>query len=156
MTAGLFDGLDAAAKQAEEERIVARIRARFDRQRIEREAKWAATSDEQILRMRIDESKGGLDTITTACLGVAVPMWIERMRHWFPREREERAQALVELTAHSQGVAAIADREAALSSKLHRPGEMALAFNAVAEGLAILAYCPGGVVFAGHHWEVTP
>lgn len=136
--------------------IAARINARLDRERAERDAKWAAMSHEDILRMRIDESANDFDAITKACLGAAVPMWIDRMRRWLPREREERAHAHVELTAHSQGVAAIADREAALSSKLHRPGEMGLAFNAVAEGVAILAYCPGGVVFAGSHWEVKP
>lgn len=32
----------------------------------------------------------------------------------------------------------------------------ASAFNALAEGLAILALCPGGVRFAGRHWEANP
>lgn len=133
-----------------------RIRARFDRERAERDAKWAATSDEEILRMRIEESRNGLDMITTAALGVAVPMWIDRMRHWFPREREHRAHALVETLAFTQGSAAMVDRDAMLSSKKHNPGEMAAAFNVLAEGLACLAYCPGGIVFAGNHWEAKP
>jgi hypothetical protein len=156
MTTGLFDALDAAAKQAEEERVALRLRARLDRERAGRDAKWAAMSHADILRMRIEESRKDLDMITTACLGVAVPMWIKRMRHWLPREREERAQALVETLAYTQGSAAMVDRDAMLSSKKHNPCEMAGAFNVVAEGLAILAHCPGGIVLASYHLEVKP
>jgi hypothetical protein len=32
----------------------------------------------------------------------------------------------------------------------------AATFNALARGLALLAYQPGGVDFAGHHWCTTP
>ena len=130
-----------------------RIRARFDRMRVEREAYWGSRTGEELLRMRIEASRGDTDEITRMSLGVAVPMWIDRMRDWSPGFREQKAHELVEITAFDQGVAALCDRDAALSSKLHNPGEMAGAFNAVAQGLACLAFCPGGVVFAGHHWE---
>lgn len=136
----------------EETAVAERIRARQARERAERDAKWAATSDEDLLRMRIQESRGGLDLITSACLGVAVPMWIDRMRFWLPRERQQRAHALVEIIAHHQAIAAICDTEARGTA---RRGDLGVAFNAIAEGLACLAYCPGGVVFAGHHWEAT-
>lgn len=135
----------------EECRIAARIATRRAKERATRDAKWAATSDEQLLRMRIEESRGDLDLVTSACLGVAVPMWIDRMRHWLPREREQRAQALVEIIAHHQAIAAICDTEARGTA---RRGDLAVAFSAIAEGLACLAHCPGGVVFAGNHWEV--
>lgn len=36
-----------------------------------------------------------------------------------------------------------------------RPGEATKAFNALALGLAALAYCPGGVTFLGDHWEAV-
>ncbi len=134
--------------------VTAHIRARFVRMRAEREAKWAATTDAQLLQMRIEESSKDLDTITSACLAVAVPMWIERMRHWLPREIEQRAHALVEITASDQGVAAMVDDEARTTAKKRNPGSLGKAFNAIAEGLACLAHCPGGVVFAGSHWEV--
>lgn len=32
----------------------------------------------------------------------------------------------------------------------------ATAFNAVARGLALCAYLPGGVTFAGMHWQADP
>jgi alpha-L-fucosidase len=136
-----------------EQEIAAHIKARFVRMRAEREAKWAATTDAELLRMRIDESSGEMDPITSACLGVAVPMWIDKMRYWLPREIEQRAHALVEITAFDQSVAAMVDDAARASTKRHHPGQLGKAFNAIAEGLACLAHCPGGVVFAGQHWE---
>lgn len=135
---------------AEEERIAARITERFRKMRVEREAKWAATTDEEILRMRIDESAGDLDPITKACLGMAVPMWIDRMQYWRPAYREETAHKLAEVVAYEQSVAALCDTEARGTA---RKGDLGKAFNAIAQGLACLAFCPGGVVFAGSHWE---
>jgi hypothetical protein len=126
------------------------IAERFDRQRAEREAKWAATSDDEILRMRIEESRGGLDPVTTAFLGLTVPMWIEMMRPWHPERRVRKGHELVELIAYEQAIAAMCDTEARGTIK---PGGLTKAFNAIAQGLACLAYCPGGIVFAGHHWE---
>jgi hypothetical protein len=123
-----------------------------ERRRPEREARWSSKSAAELLALRIEESRGDLDLVTTACLGVAVPMWIDRMRHWLPREREQRAQALVEIVAHHQAIAALCDAEARGTA---RRGDIGVAFNAVAEGLALLAYCPGGIVFGGHHWEAA-
>jgi hypothetical protein len=131
--------------------------AAFGRHEAKQRAKRDAApplSDSTLLRMRIEESSKQMDPITSACLGVAVPMWIERMRHWLPREIEQRAHALVEITAHDQAVAAMVDDAARASTKRHQPGQLGKAFNAIAEGLACLAHCPGGIVFAGHHWEV--
>lgn len=134
----------------EETRVAARIAARQARDRAEREAKWAATSDEDLLRMRIEQSRGDIDAVTASFLGLAVPMWIDRMRAWDPDRRVREGRELTETLAHDQAVAAIADPEARGTAK---QGEKARAFNAIAQGLACLAYCPGGVVFAGHHWE---
>ena len=127
-----------------------RIAERFARQRAEREAKWAATSDEEILRMRIEGSKRDLDAVTTAFLGLTVPMWIELMRPWQAERRARKAQELVEIIAYEQAIAAICEVEARGTA---RKGEIARGFNAIAQGLACLAFCPGGIVFAGHHWE---
>lgn len=131
--------------------VADRIAARFARQRAEREAKWAATSDEEILRMRIEESRKDLDDVTTAFLGLTVPMWIEMMRPWHADRRVHKGRELVEVIAYEQAVAAMCDPEARGTAKR---GEKGRAFNAVAQGLACLAFCPGGIVFAGHHWEV--
>lgn len=151
----LFDAVDAAAEQARSAERSAHITARFAKMRVEREAKWAATSDEELLRMRVEASVGDTDATTKMCLGLAVPIWIDRMRYWRPDYRVQVAHDLVEIIAFDQGVAAMVDRDAMLSSKRRRPGELGKAFNAVAQGLACLAFCPGGIVFAGCHWEVT-
>lgn len=127
-----------------------RIAERFARQRAERAAKWAATSDDEVLRMRIAESEKDVDPVTKAFLGLTVPMWIEMMRGWHPDRRVSKGHELVEIIAYEQGIAALCDPEARGTAKR---GERGKAFNAVAQGLACLAYCPGGIVFAGHHWE---
>lgn len=128
------------------------IAERFARQRAEREAKWARTSDEEILRMRIEESRKDLDPTTKAFLGLTVPMWIEVMRPWHPDRRVHKGRELVEVIAYEQGIAAMCDPEARGTA---RKGELGKAFNAIAQGLACLAFCPGGIVFAGHHWEAN-
>lgn len=137
----------------EQARAAARIATRRARERAERDAKWAATTDEQLLRMRIDESRGDLDPVTSTFLGLAVTMWIDEMRAWHPERRVHKGRELVEVIAYEQGVAALADPEARGTAK---QGEKSRAFNAIAQGLGCLAFCPGGVVFAGHHWEVRP
>jgi alpha-L-fucosidase len=151
---GLFAALDEATKQAEQAQALERMRVRRARERAERDAKWAATTDEQLLRMRIEESSKEMDPITSACLAVAVPMWIDRMRHWLPREIDQRAHALVDITAFDPSIAALVDDVARATTKKRSPGSLGKSFNAIAEGLACLAHCPGGIVFAGSHWEV--
>jgi hypothetical protein len=34
-------------------------------------------------------------------------------------------------------------------------GQTAKVFNALARGLAVMAFCPGGVRWCGEHWEAT-
>lgn len=136
-----------------EDHIAQRVAERFARMRAERAAQWAATSDEEILRMRIEQSRGDIDAVTTAFLGAVVPMWIETLRPWHPDRRVAKARELVEIIAYEQGVAALCETEARGTA---RKGELGKAFNAIAQGLACLAFCPGGIVFAGHHWEAQP
>jgi hypothetical protein len=83
----------------------------------------------------------------------AVPMWAHRHYRTDPKDRERRAHELgYEVIAHSQGAAAMADPDARASEK----GEIAKVFNAIAEGMAIGAYCPGGTSpFMGIVWEVV-
>jgi hypothetical protein len=109
-------------------------------------------SDAELLRMRIEESQGDTDPFTKALLGTAVPMWIDRMRHWRWEYRKQVADELVDIIAYDQGIAAMCDAEARGTA---RKGDLTRCFNAVAQGLAILAFCPGGIVFAGYHWEVA-
>ncbi len=142
---------DEAAREA---RIVARIKARFARMRVEREAYWASRTEEQLLQMRLEESQGDIDPMTRSMLGLAVPLWIDRMRFWRWEYRQQVAVLCRDVIAHHQGIAAICDTEARGTA---RKGDLALCFNAMAQGLGLLAFCPGGIVFAGHHWEAhTP
>lgn len=80
-------------------------------------------------------------------LGVAVPMWIHEIRHWSPQRRAEAADRCTDLTTAADVVLEPSRKEAVTTAKT---------FNAVAQGLACLAYTPGGVTFLGMHWCVYP
>jgi hypothetical protein len=47
----------------------------------------------------------------------------------------------------------IAEKGDIILYKSKKLGESANAFNRMAEGVACLAFCPGGVKFLGQHWE---
>ena len=77
-------------------------------------------------------------------LEAAVPLWIHKMRDW-PFDRiQARAQEL-------GGVIASTSDNVLYKSK--KAGKTAEAFNALAEGLACLAFVPGGVRAFGLHFE---
>ncbi len=139
--------------ETDEAATAERIRLRFQKMRAEREAYWSSRTEEDLLRMRIEESQGDTDSLTKALLGLAVPMWIDKMRHWRWAYRQEVARKLVDIICSEQAIAAMCDPDARGTA---RKGGLGGAFNAVAQGLAILSFCPGGIVFAGHHWEACP
>ena len=132
------------------------IRQHFKRRRAEREAFWAGKTDADVLEMSLERSE-------SECAGLggewflglfltAVPMWAHRHYRTDPKDRERRAHELGDVIAYSQGAAAIADPDARASEK----GEIAKVFNAIAEGMGIGAYCPGGTSpFMGIVWEVV-
>lgn len=109
--------------------------------------------DAEVLRRAIVESAGEIDPVMAICLSCAVPLWIETMRSWSAGRRETEAHAAGHTIAYGAGAAAVATggRERNKSSRGNKGA--AEVFNAVAKGLAILAYCPGGVTFGGQHWE---
>lgn len=88
-------------------------------------------------------------TLMRTTLGAAIPMWgwkwDERLLHWTDAQVIARAQELGQIVAEKGDV---------IQFKGKKPGESAFAFNALAEGLALLARCPGGVKFLGDHWEI--
>jgi hypothetical protein len=78
-------------------------------------------------------------------LGVAVPEWIEKLRHATPEDIRERAEACVDVIA-SQGDVILYESK--------KTGESAAAFNKLAEGLACVALCQGSVEFWGLEFVV--
>jgi hypothetical protein len=79
-------------------------------------------------------------------LEVAVPLWIERVRSMTPEQRLARAREAGQIVAEKGDV---------LQFRSKKKGESANAFNALAEGLAVLAFAPGGVKFMGLTFEAT-
>jgi hypothetical protein len=105
----------------------------------------------------------GIDTdqqhteLLTAALAHAVPLWIEEVRPWTVEQRCARACDASGLIAtgekcddfrgrHGNGPAHFANR---------CPNGDGTIFNALAMGLALLSYLPGGITYLGTHWE-TP
>lgn len=83
-------------------------------------------------------------------LRVAVPMWIDHLRH-LPGPGQLEA---VRLAWAKNAADQVAHRGDVLQYGGKR-GEAAEVFNHLAKGLAAAAFQPGGVTFAGEHWEVT-
>lgn len=89
----------------------------------------------------LTEDEARVHALLAASLSVAVPLWIERARSWDGSKRAERQAACAQYVAEHGDVI------------LFRAVGTAQAFNRLAEGLALLAFAPGGVTFAGGHWE---
>jgi uncharacterized protein YqjF (DUF2071 family) len=82
--------------------------------------------------------------LLVAALTVAVPMWVEVVRGLPFEVRQERAQrCMAEVAEHGDHIL----------YRSKKKGESAKAFNALAEGLAILSLQPRGVTAFGMHWE---
>ncbi len=86
------------------------------------------------------------DTLLRTSLSVAVPLWIDQIRGWPESHRAERRAICVDTITQYGDV---------LLYKGKKKGESAEAFNRTAEGIALLAFAPGGVTIFGEHWEAT-
>jgi hypothetical protein len=86
------------------------------------------------------------EELLKASLCVSVPLWIDWLKRRPLQEVIDRAPLLAE------AVASGSDNVLFKSKKL---GESGRAFNALAEGLATLAFLPGGVKLFGQHWEAV-
>jgi hypothetical protein len=82
-------------------------------------------------------------------LEAAVPLWIDQLSRMPERDRERTRMAW----AH-EAADVIGSKGDALQYGGKR-GEAANAFNHLARGLAVGAFQPGGISFAGLHFEVT-
>lgn len=88
----------------------------------------------------MNESTAMLMRISLSC---AVPLWIAKLqaRPWSHIEARARECAQV-----------VAEKGDVLQFRSKKAGESANAFNHLAEGLACLAFAPGGVKFLGDHY----
>lgn len=84
------------------------------------------------------------DSLLAMSLQVAVPLWIHRLkdRPW---------SELTVMAAEASQI--VAEKGDIILFKGKKKGETAAAFNALARGVAILSFCPGGVTLFGQHWE---
>jgi hypothetical protein len=82
--------------------------------------------------------------LLVASLQAAVPLWILQMRHLSFDERKRRAEECSQIVAEKGDI---------ILFRSEKRGETAKAFSALAEGIAVLAFQPGGVKVFGCHWE---
>jgi len=85
----------------------------------------------------------GVPLLLLGLLELAVPGWIERLRNMSPADLDVRRAAALDFIAH----------QADVLMRRTKSGKAATGFNSIAEGLAVLAYQPGGVTWCGMHWE---
>lgn len=76
-------------------------------------------------------------------LALAVPLQIRELARLTHDQRAETAERCAQVVAEHGDDLMFGSR---------RKGETAHVFNALATGLALAAYQPGGVTFAGQHW----
>jgi hypothetical protein len=82
--------------------------------------------------------------LLVAALSAAVPLWIEQLRRLPLADILARARELAQVIAEHGDV---------ILYRGKKTGESAKAFNALAEGIACLAFAPGGVRAFGMHFE---
>lgn len=85
-------------------------------------------------------------TLLVTTLQLAVPLWIEELRHQSWEHILARAKVCSQVVAEKGDV---------ILFKSKKKGESAEAFNRLAEGIACLSFCPGGVKIWGEHWEAV-
>jgi hypothetical protein len=79
-------------------------------------------------------------------ISAAVYLWANKLRSVPLETLLKRASELSQIVAEKGDV---------LQFRGGRKGETAHAFNALAEGLAIMSFMPGGVTFLGDHYKNT-
>lgn len=84
------------------------------------------------------------EALLIATLGAAVPLWIMRLERQPWSYIAQRAPECAQIVAEKGDI---------IQYRSKKEGESAKAFNALAEGIAICAFFPGGVTFMGLHFE---
>lgn len=83
------------------------------------------------------------ETALATALAVAVPLWIEDLKHMPWDYIQQRAKICSDVVAEKGDV---------ILFRGGKKGESAEAFNRLAEGVACLSFAPGGVRVFGEHW----
>lgn len=86
----------------------------------------------------------------------AVPLWIEEMRPLTTEQRCARAHDASGIIAGGEKCDELRGRHGSGPSRFATgapTGDGAI-FNAIAMGLALLAFLPGGVTYLDTHWEI--
>lgn len=91
-----------------------------------------------------------VEVLLDAALEAAVPLRIAILGRLDPAELSWRMR-----DAGPRLADVIAAHGDDLLFRSKRKGESATTFNAVADGLALLAFCPGGVTWRGRTWVAT-
>lgn len=84
--------------------------------------------------------------LLSSTLQLAVPLWIEELRQFSWDYISQRAKQCADIVAEKGDI---------ILFRSKTKGETARAFNHLAEGIACLAFVPGGVRVFGGHWEAT-
>ncbi len=83
-------------------------------------------------------------TLLTCSLECAVPLWILQLQQQPWSYIAQRAKECSQIVAEKGDI---------ILFRSGKKGETAKAFNALAEGVACLAFVPGGVTLFGCHWQ---
>lgn len=88
-------------------------------------------------------------------LQTLVPLWIAHARLWTPEQRSARANDASGVIAGGEKCDELRGRHgnAPASFANGSPNSDGAILNAMAMGIALLALQPGGIDFAGAHWE---
>jgi hypothetical protein len=102
----------------------------------------------------VDDEELRLLTLSIA-LSVAVPLWIEVVHLMSDEQRAEVAAECSAITSWGEKRDELRGRHGSGPARLTTgmPGEIRDVFNAMALGLAVMAFAPGGVDHLGIHWE---
>jgi hypothetical protein len=84
------------------------------------------------------------DALLKIALSAAVPLWIQELKNKPCDELQAMAADAAQIVASKGDL---------IMFRSKKKGESAAAFNALAKGIAVLAFAPGGVTTFGLHFE---
>jgi hypothetical protein len=87
-----------------------------------------------------------MNPILSVALEASVPLFIEEMKMGPFSDLMAEAPSLAQI---------IAEKGDIIQFRSKKKGETAAAFNALASAIAIGSFVPGGITFAGMHFEAT-